>query len=62
MVGARRVQKFSVTARQVTLCLGGVKPDSELAFEYTLRPKCPVRAKAPGAVAYEDYTPASRAA
>ena len=62
LVGAKRVQKVSVTARQVTLYLGDVKPVSSQAFEYTLRPKYPVRAKAPVAVAYEYYTPANRAA
>ena len=51
LVGAKRVQKFSVTARQVTLYLGDVKPGSALAFEYTLKPMYPVRAKAPAAVA-----------
>jgi hypothetical protein len=61
-VGARGVQKSGVTARQVTLFLGGVRPGSELAFEYTLKPKYPVKAKAPAAVAYEYYTPANRAA
>jgi hypothetical protein len=59
LVGAKRVQKFSVAARQVTLYLGDVKPDSELAFEYTLRPKYPIMAKA-AAVAYDHYTPANR--
>jgi hypothetical protein len=46
-VGAKRVQKFSVTARQVTLYLGDVGPGSAQAFEYTLRPKYPIKAKAP---------------
>jgi hypothetical protein len=48
LVGAKRVQKFGVTARQVTLYLGRVKPGSAQAFEYTLKPKYPVQAKAPG--------------
>jgi hypothetical protein len=46
-VGARRVQKPGVTARQVTLSLGDVRPDSAQGFEYTLRPEYPVKAKAP---------------
>src|SRR5262249_20082192 len=36
MVAAKKVQKFSVTARQVTLYLGDVKPGDVLSFEYTL--------------------------
>jgi hypothetical protein len=54
-LGARRVQKFSVTARQVTLYLGGVRPGSTPAYEYTLKPKYPIK-KAPAA--YESFTPA----
>jgi hypothetical protein len=62
MVGAKKVQKFSVTARQVTLYLGDVKPGSTQVFEYTLKPKYPIKAKTPPAVAWEYYTPANRAA
>jgi hypothetical protein len=39
-----------------------VKPGSAQAFEYTLKPKYPIKAKTPAAVAYEYYTPANRAA
>ena len=49
-----------VTARQVTLYLGDVKPGDVKTFEYTLRPKYPVKAKTPATVAYEYYTPANR--
>jgi hypothetical protein len=61
MVGAKKVQKFSVTARQVTLYLGDVGPGDVKTFEYALKPKYPLKAKAPPAVAYEYYTPAHRA-
>ena len=61
MVGQKRVEKFSITARQVTLYLGDVKPGDVKVFEYTLRPKYPIRAKTPATVAYEYYTPANRA-
>ena len=62
MVGAKKVEKFSVTARQVTLYLGDVKPGDVRTFEYSLKPKYPIKAKTPSAVAYEYYTPANRAA
>jgi hypothetical protein len=62
LVGAKKVQKFSVTARQVTLYLGDVTPGSTQVFEYTLKPKYPIKAKTPPAVAWEYYTPANRAA
>ena len=61
-VGAKRVQKFGVTARQVTLFLGDVRPGPAQAFAYALRPKYPVKAQAPAALAHEYYTPANRAA
>src|SRR6516162_4915072 len=61
MVKAKKIEKFTVTSRQVTLYLGDVKPGEVKEFEYTLRPKYPVKAKAPAAVAYEYYTPANRA-
>jgi hypothetical protein len=62
MVGAGRIKKFSVTSRQVTLYLGDLKPGEAPSFSYTLKPKYPIKAKAPGAVAYEYYTPANRTA
>jgi hypothetical protein len=60
MVKAKKVQKFSVTARQVILYLGDVQPGRH-TFAYSLKPKFPVKAQAPPAVAYEYYTPANRA-
>src|SRR5262249_49088704 len=62
MVQAKRVEKFTVTARQVTLYLGDVKPGDVKAFAYTLKPKYPIRAKTPGTVAHEYYTRANRGA
>jgi hypothetical protein len=60
-VKAKKIQKFSVTARQVTLYLGDVKEGDKLSFEYVLKPKYPIKAKAPGALTYEYYTPTNRA-
>ncbi len=62
MVAAKKVEKFSVTARQVTLYIGDTKPGEVKTFEYSLKPKYPIRAKTPATVAYEYYTPANRAA
>jgi hypothetical protein len=61
LVAAKKVQRFSVTNRQVTLYLGDVKPGSEHVFEYSLKAKYPIKAKTPPTVAYEYYTPANRA-
>ncbi len=51
MVAAKKIAKFSVTSRQVTLYIGDVKPGDVLNFEYSLRAKYPLRVQAPGAVA-----------
>jgi len=61
MVSQKKIQKFSVTARQVTLYLGDIKPGDVKTFEYSLKPKYPIKAKTPATVAYEYYTPANRA-
>jgi hypothetical protein len=61
MVSTKKVEKFAATAGKVTLYLGEVRPNSTQTFAYTLRPKYPLRAKAPPAAAWEYYTPANRA-
>ncbi|HXG08529.1 MAG TPA: hypothetical protein VNK04_01955 [Gemmataceae bacterium] len=61
MVAAKQIERFTATARQVTLYIGDIKPGDTKTFEYTLRPKYPIKAKTPAAVAYEYYTPANRA-
>ena len=38
-----------------------MKPGSAQAFEYTLKPKYPIKAKTPASVAYEYYTPDHKA-
>jgi A-macroglobulin TED domain/Alpha-2-macroglobulin family/A-macroglobulin receptor binding domain len=60
MVAAKKVNKFSVTARQVTLYLSDVKPGDSQSFEYTLKPKYPIKAQTPSTVVYEYYTPKNR--
>jgi uncharacterized protein YfaS (alpha-2-macroglobulin family) len=61
LVAAKKVNKFSVTARQVILYLGDVKPGDVQKIEYSLKPKYPIKAKTPATVVYEYYTPANRA-
>jgi hypothetical protein len=61
MVKRRQIEKYTATARQVTLYLGNVRPGDELKFPYTLRAKFPLKAKTPATTAYEYYTPANRA-
>jgi len=61
MVSQKKIERFTITPRVVTLYLGDVKPGDIKTFEYTLKPKYPIRAKTPSTVAYEYYTPANRA-
>jgi hypothetical protein len=60
MVAAKKVNRFSVTARQVTLYLSDVKPGESQSFEYTLKPKYPIKAQTPATAVYEYYTPKNR--
>jgi hypothetical protein len=61
MAGKKQIQKFTMTSRQVTLYIGDVTPGESLTFEYSLKPKYPIKAKTLATVAYEYYTPANRA-
>jgi hypothetical protein len=56
-----KIEKFSVTARTVTLYIGDVKPGDVKTFEYSLKPKYPIKAKTPATTAYEYYTPSNNA-
>ena len=60
LVSQNKIEKYSVTGRQVTLYLGGLKPGQTLDFSYTLRAKYPIKAKTPKSTAYEYYTPENR--
>ena len=60
MVSKNKIKKFEITARQVILYLGDVRPGDELTFEYVLRPRYPLRARTPATTAYEYNTPGVR--
>lgn len=62
LVGKQRVDKVTVTPRQITLYLGDVRPGDVLTYSYTLKPRFPLKVQSPPAVVYEYYTPANRAA
>jgi uncharacterized protein YfaS (alpha-2-macroglobulin family) len=61
LVAQKKVQKFSVTSRQVILYLGDVKKGDVKVFEYALRPKYPIKAQTPATVVYEYNDPKNRA-
>jgi len=60
MVDRKQVNKFSITSRQIILYLSDVRRGETKEFEYTLRPKYPLRARTPESTAYEYYTPTNR--
>ena len=62
MVGSKKIEKFSITSSQVTLYVGSVKPGDKMVFEYSLKPKFPIKAMTPVTKAYEYYTPSNRGA
>ncbi len=57
MVEEKRIDRFSTTAKQITLYFGTVQPEQAVEFGYELRPKYPIRAKTPKSTAYEYYSP-----
>lgn len=60
LVQQKRIDKYSLTARQIILYVGDVRPGDELLFTYSLKPRFPLKAQTPPAIAYEYYTPANR--
>ncbi|MFC1609958.1 hypothetical protein ACFL6C_03285 [Myxococcota bacterium] len=59
-VAEKKIRRYSMTGRQITLYLGRMSKNRRFSLTYELRAKYPVRAKTPRSVAYEYYTPTSR--
>lgn len=60
LLGQKKIEKFSITSRQITLYLGEVKPGMVFTCRYQLKAKYPLKVKTPKSTAYEYYTPSSR--
>ena len=60
LVKQKKITRFSITGRQITLYIGEMRKDTPLSFSYRLKAKFPIKAKTPRSVAYEYYTPTSR--
>jgi len=56
----KKIDKYSLTERQITVYLGTFQPGQVLEFSYQLRAKYPIKAKTPKSTAYEYYTPDHR--
>jgi 5-hydroxyisourate hydrolase-like protein (transthyretin family) len=61
MKAAGRLQRYSLTPRQVILYIDQLDHEKALAFSYKLKAKYPVRAKTPVSAAYPYYEPEARA-
>ncbi|HVF10703.1 MAG TPA: hypothetical protein VNA16_07870, partial [Abditibacteriaceae bacterium] len=57
LVGSKKIQKFSLTGRQVIVYLEKVAAGETLGLEYRLKAKFPLKAKTPKSAVYEYYTP-----
>lgn len=59
--GLPKVERFSITGRQVTIYVASMERGKPLEFAYTLHAKYPLRAKTPSSAVYEYYAPDHRA-
>jgi hypothetical protein len=57
LVTNKKIDRFSTTARQITLYFGTIEPEQVVTFSYELRAKYPIKAKTPKSTAYEYYAP-----
>ncbi|TET31273.1 MAG: hypothetical protein E3J72_22730 [Planctomycetota bacterium] len=53
----KKYERYSVSARKITIYIGRTVPGKELKFSYTLIAKYPIKAKTPKSTAYEYYNP-----
>ena len=55
-----KIEKFTLTGRQITVYVRRIEPAKPLEFNYQLKAKFPVKALSPKSAAYEYYNPAVR--
>lgn len=60
LVGAKVIQKYTLTGRQVIIYLEELKAGQEVTLAYRLKAKFPIKAKTPESTAYEYYNPTNR--
>lgn len=61
MLGEKRISKYTLTGRQITLYFDEIKPNEEVKFSYQLKPKYPIKVKTPESTCYEYYNPDNKA-
>ena len=60
LVAEKRIEKYSVTGRQIIVYLRQVTAGQPVQLQYQLLAKYPLRAQTGKSVAYEYYNPAAR--
>jgi len=60
LVGSKVIQKYTLTGRQIIVYLEELKPGQQVALQYRLKAKFPIKAKTPDSTAYEYYNPDHR--
>ena len=55
-----KIEKFTLTGRQITVYVRRIEPAKPLLFSYQLKANYPVKAKTPKSAAYEYYNPKVR--
>jgi len=60
LVGSKKIDRFTMTGRQVICYIEEMTPRQQIEFSYSLRAKFPLRAKTPKSTVYEYYNPDNR--
>ena len=55
------IEKYSKTARQITLYFRQIPAQSKITFSYSLKARFPIRAQTPQSTAYLYYNPEAKA-
>ncbi len=61
LVGSKKIDRYSLTGRQVIIYLEKMTPNQEIRFSYPLKARFPLKAKTPQSTVYEYYNPDNRA-
>ena len=61
LVGSKKIDRFTITGRQVIVYLERMAPRQEITLSYSLRARFPLRAQTPKSTVYEYYNPENRA-
>ena len=61
LIESGMIAKYELTSNQCILYVRNIQPKKTLHFQYQLRARYPIRAKAPASHVYEYYNPQNKA-